>query len=175
MLYETLVLSILLFASACWVPFCFSLQCLENFQKKVLRWICYRLDYECTLERLDLLPICYQLVRADVILLWKKVNKRVDFHYAMLLEQKCNPTRLSRLDLFEISYSSKWKSIEKFCIRAPWISNVLLADKISDFNWPLEKFKHALSEFLKSLTRTNNNYNNTCTYHVKCRCSVCPS
>ena len=174
MLYKTLVLSILLYASPCWAP-CFSLQCLENIQKKVLRWICPGLDYECTLERLDLLPICYQLVRADVILLWKIENKRVDFHITMPLKQKCNPTRNSRLDLFEISYSSKWKSMEKFCIRAPWISNVLLTDKIIDFNWPLEKFKHALSEYLKNLTRTKFNYNNMCTYHVRCRCSVCRS
>ena len=175
MLYKTLVLSILLYASPCWAPCCFSLQCLENIQKKVLRWICPGLDYECTLERLDLLPICYQLVRADVILLWKIENKRVDFHITMPLKQKCNPTRNSRLDLFEISYSSKWKSMEKFCIRAPWISNVLLTDKIIDFIWPLEKFEHALSEYLKNLTRTKFNYNNMCTYHVKCRCSVCRS
>ena len=107
--------------------------------------------------------------------LWKIVNKRVDFHITMPLKQKCNPTRNSRLDLSEISYSSKWKSMEKFCSRAPWISNVLLADKIIDFNWPLEKFKHALSEYLKNLTRTKLNYNNMCTYHVKCRCSVCRS
>ena len=173
MLYKTLVLSILLYASPCWAPCCFSLQCLENFKKKMLRWICSGLDYECTLEKLDLLPICYQLVRADVILLWKIVNKRVDFHNTMPLKQKCNPTRNSRLDLFEISYSSKWKSMEKFCIRAPWISNVLFTDKIIDFHWPLEKFKHALSEYLKNLTRTKFNYNNMCTYHVKCRCSVC--
>ena len=44
MLYKTLVLSILLYASLCWAPCCFSLQCLENFQKKcsdgsVLAWI----------------------------------------------------------------------------------------------------------------------------------------
>ena len=105
-LYETLVLSILLFSSPCWAPCCLSVQFLENFQKKVLQWICAGLDFERTLGRLDLLPICYQLVRADVILLWKKVNKRVDFHIAMPLKQKCNPTRNS-LDLFEISYSSK--------------------------------------------------------------------
>ena len=121
LLYKTLVLSILLYASPCWAHCCFSLQCLENFQKKGLRWICPGLDYDCTLERLDLLPICYQLVRAEVIVPWTIVNKRVDFHFAMPLKQKCNQTRNSPLDLFEISYSSKWKSLEKFCIRAPWI------------------------------------------------------
>ena len=102
----------------------------KTSRKKVLRWICPGLDYECTLERLDLLPICYQLVvRPDVILLWKIVNNHVNFHIAMPLKQKCNPPRNSRPDLCEISYSSKWKSIEKFCIRAPWISNVLLQIK----------------------------------------------
>ena len=175
MLYKTLVLSILLYASPCWAPCCFSLQCLESFQKKVLRWVCPGLDYECTLERLNLLPICYQLVQADIILLWKIVNQHVDFHIAIPFKQKTKRTRNSGLNLFEITDSSKWKSKEKFCIRAPWISNVLLADKIIDFNWPLAKFKHALFEYLRNLTRTKFKYYNTCTYHVKCRCSVCRS
>ena len=66
MLYETLVLSILLYASACWAPCCFSLQCLENFQKKMLRWICPRLDYECTLERLDLLSLSLEVKQTKI-------------------------------------------------------------------------------------------------------------
>ena len=44
---------------------------------------------------------------------------------------------------------------------------MVLADKIIDFNWPMEKIKHALFEYLKNLTRTKFINYNMCTYHVK--------
>ena len=91
-------------------------------------------------------------------LVWKIVNKRVNFHVAKPLKHKSNPTRNSRLDLFEISYYSKWKSKEKFCNDALWIGNVLLADKIIDFNWPLENSNMHFLEFRKILSEQGHSF-----------------
>ena len=69
-LYQTMILAVLLYCSQAWCVTTGILKVLENFQRKVLRWVIRSEDYNETLSKLNLYPICYQIARADLILLW---------------------------------------------------------------------------------------------------------
>ena len=69
-IYQTIILSVLLYCSQAWCVTTGILKVLEKFQRKVLRWVIRSEDYE-TLSKLNLYPICYQIARAFLILLWK--------------------------------------------------------------------------------------------------------
>ena len=61
MLYQTMILSVSLSCSQAWCVTTGILKVLEKFQRKVLRWVIRSEDYNETLKKLNLYPICYQI------------------------------------------------------------------------------------------------------------------
>ena len=71
MLYQTMILSVLFYCSQTWCVTTGIFKVLEKFQSKVLRWVIRSEDYNETVSKLNLYPICYRIARADLIVLWK--------------------------------------------------------------------------------------------------------
>ena len=69
LLYQSVFLSVLLYGSPVWFPSSTYIARLEKFQYNVLKWMFSSEDYVSSLLQLQFLPICYQLIKADVILL----------------------------------------------------------------------------------------------------------
>ena len=61
MLYQTMILSALLYCVQAWCVATGILKVLEKFQGKVLRWVIRSEDYNETPTKLNLYPICYQI------------------------------------------------------------------------------------------------------------------
>ena len=78
LLYRSLLLPILLYGARVWSPSLTMLHQLERFQYKVLRCIIRCSSYVSGLESLQLLPVCYSLIRDDIVFLWKLYNGAVD-------------------------------------------------------------------------------------------------
>ena len=75
-LYQSFVLSILLYGCSVWQPSITYMRKLKKFQSGVFRWIISDLDYVSKLQRLSFLPVCYQKIESDIVLLWKMINKQ---------------------------------------------------------------------------------------------------
>ena len=88
MLYQSLLLSVILYGYSAWNASISSLKSLESFQKKVLHWILPSLDYVSALQSLDVLPICFQLIKIDLILLWKIQHNQIDIHHKLSFSQQ---------------------------------------------------------------------------------------
>ena len=99
-LYKFLFLPILLYGAPGWSPSLTMLHQLELFQYKVLRWITNRSSYVSGLQALKMLPVCYCLIRDDIVFLWKLCNAGIIVH--------CNipflslPTRSSSIGIFRL-------------------------------------------------------------------------
>ena len=75
LLYQSLVLSILLYCCSVWQPSLTYMRKLEKIQSRVFRWIISDLDYVSKLQRISFLPVCYQKIESDKVV-WKKINKQ---------------------------------------------------------------------------------------------------
>ena len=69
LLHQSLLLSVLLYGYPAWNASISSIRALENFQKKVMHRIYPKCDYVSGLQSLDLLPICFELIKIDLVLL----------------------------------------------------------------------------------------------------------
>ena len=136
---------------------------LELFQYKVLRWITNCSSYVSGLQSLKMLPLCYCLVRDDIVFLWKICNGAIDVH--------CNitsislPLRSSSIGLFKIHSSPKISTDANFLIRSTRAANELIRLKIIDMS--LITLKHSLSKHLLARNYDFYNLNNSCLYFVK--------
>ena len=112
LLYRSLILSILLYGAPVWSPSLTMLHQLERFQYKVLRWTIRCSSYVSGLESLQLFPVCYSLIRDDIVFLWKLYNGAVDvqcnFQFTSL------PTRSSSNGLFRVPTARKVSSKDTF-------------------------------------------------------------
>ena len=115
-LYQSCVISILLYASPCWCPSIEGLRKLEKFNSRAMKWVFRSNEYVSSLVSLKLLPIFFQVQRIDILLLWKIINKRViilqDFTY------KSNCTRSGTLKLFELKHNHKFQTNDGFFPRS---------------------------------------------------------
>ena len=100
LLYKSLVLSVLLYGSPVWVPSIAYFRKLEKFQMKVLNWIGSERDYVSALKLHGWLPICHQMIIAEVVLLWKLCYALVDIGYNLQFSSR--PTRSSTQGLLEV-------------------------------------------------------------------------
>ena len=70
-LYKSLILPIFFYGAPAWSPSLTMLHQLDLFQYKVLRWITNCSSYVSGLQSLKMLPVCYCLIRDDIVFLWK--------------------------------------------------------------------------------------------------------
>ena len=171
LLYRSLILPILLYGAPVWSPSLTMLHQFERLQYKLLRWIIRCSSYVSGLESLQLLPVCYSLIRGDIVLLWKLYNGAVDvqcnFQFTSL------PTRSSSNGLFRVPTARKVSSEDNFFIRATRAANELIRLKIISFKMPLKTLKSSLIKYLKSRTSNYYDMNCSCLHFVKCYCTFC--
>ena len=132
---------------------------LELFQYKVLRWIAKCSSYVSGLQSLKMLPICYSLIRDDIIFLWKLYNGAIDVQYNF--PSISLPTRSSSNGLFQVPSSRKVSTANNFFIRATRAANELLWLKIISFDMSLIMLKHSLFKYLFARTCDFYNLNNS--------------
>ena len=112
---------------------------LEKFQSRVFRWIISDLDYVSKFQIFSFLPVCYQKIESDMILLWKMINKQVEVESE--IQSSFFNTRSSTLGLFSVPWI-----VQKFCsednvfVRATRCENELLKLNVIKFDMPLGIF-----------------------------------
>ena len=168
LLYQSLILSVLLCRSPVWFSSSKYIARLEKFQYKVLKWVTSSVDYISGLLQLQLLPICYQLIRDDVILLWKTFNSGVDCVYCPSNVASC--TRASSANLFVIPDTKKVGSNANFFVRATRSAKFLLSQNVISFTMSLSSLKFSLDCYFKMLTK-NFNIDNSCCFYLKIMCA----
>ena len=171
LLYKSLILPILLYGAPAWSPSLTMLHQLELFQYKVLRWITNCSSYVSGLQSLKMLPVCYCLIRDDIVFLWKLCNGAIDVHCS--IPSVSLPTRSSSIGLFQIPSSRKIFTDDNFFIRSTRAANELIRLKIISFDMSLTTLKHSLSKYLLARTYDFYNLNNSCSHFVECFCSFC--
>ena len=169
LLYRSLILSVLLFSSNAWSPSINSLRRLKSFQKRVLKWLSNSNDCDKWLRMLNMLPIRYELIRTDVILLWKIWHKKVDITVELELIKSTNSTRSASTNQFAFKHPRRFKSDNNFFIRAVHTANELIKLNILSFESTLPIFSRDLENYLVQ-KRTSFNLNNSCIFFIKCFC-----
>ena len=138
----------------------------------MLKFITSSVDYVPGLLQLQFLPICYQLFKADVILLWKNYNGDVDCIYCPSNVASC--TRASSADLFTIPDTKKVGSNANFFVQATRSVNFLLSQNVISLTMSLSSLKFSLDCYFKMLTK-NFNIDTSCCFYLKCMCAFCRS
>ena len=141
LLYKSLILPILLYGASAMSPSLTMLHQLELFQYKVLRWITNWFSFVSGVQSLKMLPVCYCLIRDDIVFLWKLCIVAIDVH--------CNipsvslPTQSSSIGLFQIPSSRKMSTDDNFFIRSTRAANELIYLKITEFDMSLITLEHS--------------------------------
>ena len=104
---------------------------LEHVQKKALYWIHGRRDYVASLACLKILPICYQLIYTDMLVLYKLFHGRYEINVSDLISLHRNDrnTRASDKNLFKVRRTRKIGSWRNFFRRAAAITNSILENR----------------------------------------------
>ena len=173
-LYQTMILSVLLYCSQAWCITTGILKVLEKFQRKVLRWVIRSEDYNETLSKLNLYPICYQIARADLILLWKTWHGTMESDLKLHVNSTTLSSRGSVKTFFEQPLNKKFKTDNCFLSRTIHSANYLISINVIDFRSSFNIFCKNLDNFLIAKTLSFN-YFRPCTYFLKCRCVDCRS
>ena len=108
LLYQSPVLSILLYGCSVWQHSMTYMRKLEKFQSRVFRWIISDLDHVSKLQRLSFLPVCYQKIESDMVLLWKMINKQAEVESE--IQSSFFNTSSSTLGLFSVPNTQKFCS-----------------------------------------------------------------
>ena len=146
MIHQSILLSVILYGYPAWNASISSLRSLESFQKKVLQRILPSLDYVSALQSLDMLLICFQLIKIDLILLWKIQHNQIDIHHKLPFSQQ--QTRSQARFLFQPL--KKFNSDANFYVNSTRAANKFLQRIIVSFDMPFTSYKYALHNFLKS-------------------------
>ena len=171
LLYRGLFLSVLLYGFPVWFPSSTDIARLEKFQHNVLKWITSSVDFVSGLLQLQLLPICYQLIKADVILVWKIYNSDVDCVNCLFKVASC--TRDSSANLLILPDTKKIGSNANFFVRVPRSVNFLLSENVISLTMSSSSLKFFYCYF-NMLTNTFN-IDNSCCFYLKCMCGCCRS
>ena len=131
-----------------------------NFQKSYL---------EC-LKVLNILPVSFQLIKTDLLLLWKLLNGFIDSNLNATFVTLSS--RNHNFGHFEISKNRKFKTDENFLNRSQRAANHLMRMKIIDFDMSKRLFTYAIDQFL--ITRIEYfDQENSCSFYIKCCCTFC--
>ena len=114
------------------------MQKLQNFQQKILKWICSNTDYVSALLQLDMLPLCFQMIKNDLVLLWKLHNNHIGVDHPLSVTNQVS--RFSPHGFFNIPRNKKVSSDANFFVRATRAANELLRLQIVNFMMPLPTF-----------------------------------
>ena len=174
MLYQTMILPVLLYCSQAWCVTTGILKVLENFQRKVLRWDIRSADYNETLSKLNLYPICNQIARADPILLWKTWYGTMESDIKLHVKRTTLSSRESVKTFFEQPLNKKFKTDNCFLSRTIHAANYLISINVIDFTSSFNIICKNLDNFLIAKTLSFNYYR-PCTYFHKCHCLDCRS
>ena len=157
LLYRSLVLSVLLFSFTAWSSSINSLRRFEIFQKRFLNWVSNSNDYDKCLQMFNTLPICYELICTDVILL-SRMEKKVDITVELELIKSTNSTRSASTNQFSFKHTRRFKTDNNFFIRAVRTANDLIKLNILNFESTLPSFSRDLENYLVQ-RRTSFNLN----------------
>ena len=172
LLYQSFVLSILLNGCSVWQPSVTCIRTLTKFQSRVFRWIISDRDYDSALQRLSFLPVCYQKIQSDMVLLWKMINKQAEVESE--IQKSLYNTSSSTFGLFSLPKTQKFCSENNFFVRANRCANELLKLNFIKFDIPLGIFRTKLHVFLvQKLTHFDIDISGS--YFVKCFCKNCRS
>ena len=127
MLYQTMISSVLLYCSPAWCVTTGILKVFEKFQRKVLRWVIRSEDYNETLSKLNLYPICYQIARAHLILLWKTWHELMESDIKLHVNRTTLSSRGSVKTFFEKPLNKKFKTDNRFLSRTIQAANYLIS------------------------------------------------
>ena len=172
LLHKSMLSSILEYGSPAWYPSISALQKLEKYQYRCLKWVlnCKK-SYLESLKVLDILPFSFQLIRTELLLLWKLLNGFIDSN--LNANFVCSTSRTHQLQgHLEISKNRKFETEEHFLNRSQRAANHLMRMKILDFDMSKRHFTNAIDQF--SPTRIEYfDLENSCSFYVKCCCSFC--
>ena len=112
LLYQSLFLSILLYGCSVWQPSITYMRKLEKFQSRVFRLIISDLDYVSKLQKHSFLPVCYQKIESDTVLLWKMINKQAEVESE--IQSIFFNTKSSTLGLLSVPKTQKFCSEDNF-------------------------------------------------------------
>ena len=171
-LYQSCIISILLYASPCWCASIEGLRKLEKFNSRAVKWVFRSNDYVSSLVSLKLLPICFQVQRIDILLLWKIINKRVIIPHDFTYKSSC--TRSGTLKLFELKHNHKFKTNDGFFPRSKRASNELIRLGVINFEMPYCLFVKRLDAYFENKLQSFS-LNNSCSFYIKCFCKTCRS
>ena len=108
-----MVSSILEYGSPAWYPSISALRKLEKFQHRCLKWVLNgKKSYLECLKVLDILPVSFQLIRTDLLLLWKLLNGFIDSNFNATFV--CSTSRTHQFGHFEISKTRNSRRMNTF-------------------------------------------------------------
>ena len=122
-----------------WQPSITYMRKLEKFQSSVFRSIIPDLEYVSKLQRFSFLPVCYQKIESDMVLLWKMINKQAEVERE--IQSSFFNTRSSTLGLFSVPKMQKFCSEDNCFVRATRCANELLKLNVIKFDMPLGIFR----------------------------------
>ena len=171
-LYQSCIISILLYASPCWCASIEGLRKLEKFNSRAMKCVFRSNDYVSSFVSLKLLPICFKVQRIDILLLWKIINMRVIIPHDFTYKSSC--TRSGTLKLFELKHNHKFKTNDGFFPRSKRASNELIRLGVINFEMPYCLFVKRLDAYFENKLQSFN-LNNSCSFYIKCFCKTCRS
>ena len=174
--YRLCVQCILLYGSQLWYPSLIYRRKLELFNKKCLKWVTGLSDYREQLTTTHTLPISFYLVYYDMLFLNKTIHGKYDLniHDFICFSHPARDLRSSKyIHLSPVKPCRKFKTQETYFQRICRYSNYLPSKNISVFD-NLERFKSDLNTFLHSRV-SSFDLNRSCSWFIKCSCSICRS
>ena len=116
---------------------------------RCLKWVlnCKKYYLE-NLKVLDILLVSFQLIRADLLFLWKLVNPFIESNLNATFV--CLTSRTHQFGHFEISKNKKIKMDEHFFNRCQRAAKHLMLMKIIDFDMSKRQFTYAIDQFLRT-------------------------
>ena len=137
-----------------------------------MKWVFPSNDYVSSLKSLKLLPICFQVLRIDILLLWKIFNKKVVIPHDFAYKSRC--TRSGTLKLFELEHNQKFKTNDGFFPRSKRASNEFIRLGVIDFEMPYTLLVQRLDTYFKNKLHSFS-LRNSCSFYIKCFCKTCRS
>ena len=166
-LYKSLILPVLLYGFACVFASRADLHLLENFQKKVVKWISGNktMSYLSQLKILNILPLPMFLQLNDMLLLSKITNEEMGSSISLPERSEIK----GRSESFKLWKTRTEKGRSEFVFRNCRLVNRL--DEYIDFMNP-QGLKNRL---LKLMWKFDEKYSesNLCTWQLSCDCPTC--
>ena len=174
-MYISCIRSVLLFNSCIWSVSKTSIQKLDQIQIKAVTWITGKKDYIPSLLQIDLLPVAFQIILTDLVMLMKLLQGLHEFdifRYVAFSYPRCG-TRSSQKVMFDLPKIQKTNSWRNFFYRAIDNANYISAAIEVDFFGNIKTATRQIRTLLLDKLSTSFDINRPCTYFLKCKCPTC--